>query len=348
MTTRQAFSDLFNSTRVPETLTATEQAILYAAIDAEAKKLLPNSLFRYRACNENNLSAFEKDEIWFSTADCMNDGFDARAYISKENKEKILAQIDLVFQKYNKEHVSELIKKELLPKVSQEVGTAISNLPDWFEQNKDDLHKKARNDLASTITSIPIVTQLTSRICCFSETVKSSAMWGLYGKDETGFCLEYEFDKPPYVSPETYGCLLYPVVYSNQRLEMPYDYLTYLLWNNLLNRAGLVSAMGAEIRKLIPSLSCPDNMLATKIVMNKSDVWCYEKEWRLMLSNVDFKNNKHHPATKKPTGVYLGRRISPINEKLLCLLAKEKAIPVYKMQLDDSSPTYELAYQKIR
>ena len=67
-----------------------------------------------------------------------------------------------------------------------------------------------------------------------------------------------------------------------------------------------------------------------------------------MLSNVDFKNNKHHPATKKATGVYLGRKISPINEKLLCLLAKEKAIPVYKMQLDDSSPKYELAYQRIR
>ena len=120
MTTRQAFSDLFNNTRVSESLTEAEKAELYSAIDAEAKKLLPKSLFRYRACNENNLSAFEKDEIWFSTADCMNDGFDARAYISKENKEKILAQIENTFKAYNKEQLTELLKKELLPKVSPE------------------------------------------------------------------------------------------------------------------------------------------------------------------------------------------------------------------------------------
>ena len=107
MKDRKVFSDLFNNTRVPTTLAEQEQAELYNAIDAAARKLLPKSLFRYRTCNENNLSAFEKDEIWFSTADCMNDGFDARAYISKETKEKALAQIDLVFQSYTKEKLTE-------------------------------------------------------------------------------------------------------------------------------------------------------------------------------------------------------------------------------------------------
>lgn len=348
MTTRQAFSDLFNNTRVSESLTEAEKAELYSAIDAEAKKLLPKSLFRYRACNENNLSAFEKDEIWFSTADCMNDGFDARAYISKENKEKILAQIENTFKAYNKEQLTELLKKELLPKVSPETQYAISLLPGWFEQNKDDIPEMARGEILTKIISIPIVTQLTSRICCFSESIKSAAMWGLYGKDETGFCLEYDFSKLPHISPKSYDCLLYPVVYSNQRLEMPYDYLNYLLWNTLLNRIGLSSAIGAEIKKYIPVLVCPDLMLATKIIMNKSANWSYEKEWRLMLTNVDFKDNKHHSATKRATAVYLGRRITPINEKLLCLLAKEKGLPVFKMQLDDSSPTYELAYHRLQ
>ena len=348
MTNRQAFSDLFNNTRVPSTLTEPEQTELYNTIDAEAKKLLPKSLFRYRACNENNLGAFEKDEIWFSTADCMNDGFDARAYISKENKEKALIEVESLFNQYNQEQLQTFFEKNIAPKVSQETRYALSLVPEWFERNKSDLLELAKGEILARVITIPFATQNSSRICCFSETFKSSAMWGLYGKDETGFCLEYEFNQLPYVSPENYGCLLLPVVYSNQRLEMPYDYLTYLLWNNLLNRVGLVSAMGAEIKKLVPGLACPDNMLATKIIMNKSNVWSYEKEWRLMLSNVDFKESKHFPANKRPSAVYLGRRIAPINEKILCLLAEEKDIPVYKMYIDDASPSYELDYRRIR
>ena len=54
-------------------------------------------------------------------------------------------------------------------------------------------------------------------------------------------------------------------------------------------------------------------------------------------------NNSHHGCCiKRPTGIYLGRRISRTYEKILRLIAKEKDLPVYKMGLDDRSPAYEL------
>ena len=43
--------------------------------------------------------------------------------------------------------------------------------------------------------------------------------------------------------------------------------------------------------------------------------------------------------------LFLGRRISTINEKILRKLAEDKAIPLYEMAMDDSSSTYDLVVE---
>ena len=51
---------------------------------------------------------------------------------------------------------------------------------------------------------------------------------------------------------------------------------------------------------------------------------------------------------KTAIGVYLGRSISPFKQKNITLLAKEKPLPVYKLQINDESPSYELKYEQIQ
>lgn len=47
-------------------------------------------------------------------------------------------------------------------------------------------------------------------------------------------------------------------------------------------------------------------------------------------------------AKQRPTAVYLGRKVSPLNEKLLRHIAVEKGIPVYKMAMNHEQSSYKL------
>ncbi len=96
--------------------------------------------------------------------------------------------------------------------------------------------------------------------------------------------------------------------------------------------------------------NCPDTFLPTKVALHKSSEWNGEAEWRV-LCNVQHADSVSEADRgyfiKKPTAVYLGRRIHTINERLLRSLADEKGIPCYKMALNDRSPAYELVAENI-
>ena len=101
----------------------------------------------------------------------------------------------------------------------------------------------------------------------------------------------------------------------------------YSLWNYFEN--------------LIP---CPDMFMITKILLHKASAWKHEKEWRLICTcnSPDFMQQEFPYATKRPTAIYLGRKISPIYEKILRHIAVEKNIPVYKMTLNNHESSYKL------
>ena len=71
---------------------------------------------------------------------------------------------------------------------------------------------------------------------------------------------------------------------------------------------------------------CPDIFEFSKISIHKSLEWKSEKEWRLFYTskNTEYNAEQHSFVYKKPTSIYLGRRISSINEKILKDIAKEK------------------------
>jgi hypothetical protein len=48
----------------------------------------------------------------------------------------------------------------------------------------------------------------------------------------------------------------------------------------------------------------------------------------------------------RPTAIYYGTRISPINKKMLHLIAKEKGIQEYQMYIDNKSYSYSVKFRK--
>ena len=214
------------------------------------------------------------------------------------------------------------------------------------------------NDFNLASMLLPGIAQRTVKFCCFSENIRSAYMWGLYSSNESGFALEYDFTEQPYAaSPSELKdrqCAIFPVIYGKEMFQLSKEYLQYLLmyrWINIaLKESGVMMSDPFFAERFLKSGICPDLSVVTKISLCKSEEWEKEMEWRLFCSSnadVDFQNQQHGYCIKRPKGLYLGRRISYINEKILKCIASEKKIPVYKMGLDDGSPCYALTTQVI-
>ena len=87
------------------------------------------------------------------------------------------------------------------------------------------------------------------------------------------------------------------------------------------------------LQNIVP---CPDLFMPTKILLHKASAWGHEREWRLTCNcnSSDFNQQEFSWAKKKPTAVYLGRKISPIYEKILRHIALVLTGSFYKKGID--------------
>lgn len=81
-----------------------------------------------------------------------------------------------------------------------------------------------------------------------------------------------------------------------------------------------------------------------KVALVKSNEWKKEKEWRMFFNTSiqELNNERFSYVYKKPSALYLGRKISELYQKVLVEIAKEKSIPVYKMDFNEKNRTYNL------
>ena len=191
--------------------------------------------------------------------------------------------------------------------------------------------------------------QQKTKFACFTQKIYSDMMWGQYSSNATGFALEYEFDGEniiTYLVNNTQNRIwanLFPVIYDNKRFDTT-AYAAYLFQIKILS--AVAKSVGfmydpAWINAVVP---CPDEFMATKLAIKKSTDWKAEKEWRMFYttSNMMLAREKFSYIIQKPSGVYLGRKISKINKKIIVDIAKEKGIPVYKMDFNEKSRNYKL------
>ena len=355
-----SFEEILNNTIIPSNLNDEEKQNRYKSLKEYISQNIPDRLYKYRSCCDNHISAFYKDQIWVSTADVMNDGFDARMYYDKDKV------IESVREQTSKNKIINFLETA---KTNDSVRANISKLPTGvdalnnliiptevlsvlMEPSREKLLSYIENELDHYYST----SQNVSKFCSLSETISSASMWGQYSDNESGFAIEYDFKNAKSLYKLANGkmvnCISYPVIYGADRFTVPTNFIEYMLQSNIFyqivcKNGGFSNRFNQDFNNVFKE--CPDELMLTKISLHKSNEWKYEKEWRafysILPSDFEYLTTKSSAFIKKPSALYLGRRISEANEKLLRLLASEKCIPVYKMKLDDSSPTYELKYE---
>ena len=351
MKDRRAFEHILNNTFIPSNNPRDMNNQLIGALHDEAHKGLPRKLYRYQRCDDLRFDAFDKNQIWISTARSMNDGFDTRIFINKDEIRKEISKNVLPDKSLQEFKDLALEASKIIPGIDVVKANKIQE--DTFKQIKEDYRAILTSDMMTFLEVIPDEFQRMLKICCFCERNDLSTMWGQYADSEKGFCLEYNSRSLLKVaSPNKYGrsCQLLPVIYSDRRYLVPTDYIMSILKYRSLKSALISSGYYQcypDVAAALLNDNCiiPDELVPIKASLHKSDEWSREEEWRLFCTSnddIEFQNAEHGCCIVKPSAVYLGRRISSINSKILISLAQEKEIPVYKMQLDEESPTYNM------
>lgn len=158
------------------------------------------------------------------------------------------------------------------------------------------------------------------RVVCLSEVYDSMLMWSHYAQNHKGYCIEYDFEKDDMVYKH-----IHPVIYKKERYA--------ITGKDMLGK---------------------NTEWIYKATCTKSDVWSYEKEWRIVTANfnkvmpqkLEYPNGKYVLNFKNNIkSFYLGAKISSKLKNEIIQFGKKNGITVYQMML--SPTTYELEAQKI-
>lgn len=301
----------------------------------------PDKLFRFRTINNYSLDALENDSVYMTRADLFNDPYDG------------FLSFDAVKMKCS---IADNLSDEKMERVLSErnVQFPMGELFKTKDEYLKDFRKKRADFLKECSTILPNVTvelQRNTYVASLTENIASPVMWAHYAKNHSGFAIEYQFREemfslqPMIVPNEDYNWYgwrsILPVFYSNTRADgtMLASWLSLCKWFN--------AYLGSEHKEFDMSQYLTDLLLKTKLCLQKSEEWSYEREWRLMISHnwPNYVGNKACHLCYPPSGIYLGDKISKWDKRLLFDIAKAKKIPVYQMYLDQAGKEYKMEYK---
>ena len=339
----QDYKKLIHGIVVPAALPLEEQNKLYQPFLDFLREETPERLYRFRSCKERTIDEFDKNKLCFTPAHKMNDDFDGLLYFNKEQIKATLVDA-LTSQKvgglvgvFRRGEIPEEMRNCISAEMFQFCLDSFSKYtPEMIDSLINQFLDFVTYDYEKRMSSLSQLTQ-NQKIASLSSEIDSPAMWGYYADDGKGFALSYDLREPNF----TKYCLS-PVIYGNERFDAT-QYATWLFQQQIMksilmgaNAIGLYSAFQ-------PMIPCPDNFMSTKILIHKAMKWNHENEWRLVYYERNNPENLEFPyIIEKPTGIYLGRNISPIHEKILRHIAVERGIPAYKMTICEDDPTYSL------
>ena len=172
---------------------------------------------------------------------------------------------------------------------------------------------KVRNTLKPILPRIKEIINENFAITCFSETPDNILMWSHYADKHSGFCVEYDLTK---MTSQSLLLMLFPALYSNEKPIIP---LSMFDFNDLDN-----------IKLSNGSSGIPDLIVS---LLTKSNIWSYEKEWRIIGSQSMLQEQKYKEdiAVK----VYYGANISPKNKERLDVIVRRKEIESAQFTIDN-------------
>lgn len=332
---REEFAKRLEGIQIQE---GTSPKVLYDSmlpISDALTKMMPQSLFRYRSCNEKQIEAFQKDAIYAVSADLFNDPYDTlvrydiksiKNYVDALLETKTLIQLQKFLEQGN--DFTDIEKTSFPNGVVEKIKEQI--LATDFEEKKDSLAAYKRQMMQMIDFLYPLLAEASKRfvsIACFCESVQSITMWSHYADYHKGFALEYEM-RSTLIKGFKEGVGLYPVIYDDVR----YDASQYMAW--------------AFLKMFGINAPNPDVLSHTKCALHKSRQWEYENEWRLV--DYSMRNYLVENITSinyKPTAIYYGVHIANENKERLHKIAKTKGIAEFDMYIEYSSPKYEIMYK---
>ena len=368
---REEFKKLIESYKITDDSTKKEIKIFLDKISNWLIENTPQKLYRYRSCTDYNIHSLENDEIWGSSLLNLNDSFEG---IPSFDLEKINQEINGLFCKeILQEYVEKLLKfgylyeyKNMIPSEAKksfsknlEEGLknkklAIEKLYDFFDSNKVNFINNLNillGDLIEKIYKNIDLYRSFKKIACFSTDYKSSLMWGHYADGNKGFVIEYNLSelikkcsikckKENLKKCDSLGLnyLLVPVIYRKNS----YDGTDFLIQNIMYNFLSIIFNSNNSNDQI--KYFDTDTLFYLRLILNKSEAWSYEKEWRLV-ANLQSKTEQFTPECIlkcKPKKIFLGARMKEANKKKIIEICKRKNIEYDEMLVNYLSNDYSI------
>lgn len=304
-----------------------------------------NSLYRFRTINDNSISGLMNDNIFGSTPDAFNDPYDSLFQYDVDKIYELLINDNRTFVLLSEELLEEIRKEKKDVKI-EEIYELVKNKTLFLPQI---------NNYALKVL-FAIRRQLF--VTCFCKSVTKEIMWSHYANYGKGFAIEYDEDdikkmakyylekytqdyKEDYLDVDLFDLFgLEAVDYNSSRLdgtELAYKKIKELLENNFLYRQGRITGSKFSL----------DKKTFNQIVLHKDKSWEYETEIRLITPNHSIEAQFGLVGSIKPKAIYLGEFIDFNNEYTICSIAKNKAIPIYKMISSLDKKRFGLKKRKI-
>lgn len=343
----EEFFRLLESTRIDkhDNRSLTEQM---SSLGYWLARNIPIRLYRFYSSKNRNIEAFEKDQIWGSRPKTFNDPYECMpSYdldcldLSLQHALGISKGIQSLNDSLNsyclsmmhpatKESISTIAKllnsrefKETLP---TDHTAFINRVMPWWE--------RCYEEIAQEFTEYFINNRQEQYITCLSENRDETLMWAHYAESHRGFCLEYDMREYMTSNDKRYidDCkpIIGPVHYMPQRFDA----------------TSLVIDMLEAKLKLSLNIDNPtylsDDLLSFKCLLTKSDVWSYEKEWRIFTFIPKARADEDHriQVICRPKALFIGARTEQKTANTLQEICEQKNIPCYKMRQTYASRSY--------
>ena len=343
----QEYQKIIDAIVVPDMLLIEEKLKRYQPLIDFQQKETPEKLYRFRSCSERAMQEFDQDILGFSPASKMNDDFDGLLYFDAERiksdfidallGQKAVSVIEALKQGAVPAGFSQTIPSETIKQIVERLSKI---LPDELSES---LHKFLGYVSSECNRHLLVLSTITRnlKVACLSSAIDSAAMWGYYADGGKGFALSYDLRIPDFSN----YCIS-PVIYDDQRLDAT-QYAAWLFQLHVIQQILYEMNASALYPLFQQSILCPDNFMCSKVLLHKACCWSHEKEWRLIYYEKPNVSIEYPYVLKRPTALYLGRNISAFHQKVLCQIALEKKIPVYKMSVCESDASYRLWPQSL-
>ena len=346
------FAKLMENTSILSNLSDSEIVKRYSEILSFVEPNIPIRLFRFRRCDLDSVISFEQGTIPVCTASKFPDKYDSTGFYDH----KTLAT--KAKNTYNQlmPNLLQLLKKDpsmfpqnpIVSKALELIQTSKTEDEILNEFWKEFEPLLSEWDAHTTGQEQWPRTNKTTKIACFTETVKSKFMWDSYAAGYTGFALEYDFRKWRMLTANNHAVMLLPVIYSSHKMDAT-EMIDRLSTMNYMEN----NQVPESVKQLYYSIYPVDRLYFQKIYLYKDKAeYSHEKEWRLIdigPLNTPGTNEEFYslPDAHCLKAIYYGPEMETRYKTHLRTTAKQKGIKEYDVVLDSNSRKYDLKIIKL-